>query len=52
MRKISHVLRKNILCPFNVSREALMGKHNFNTEDSKPGRVELEKYFHSTNKEI
>ena len=45
MRKMSYVLRKNILCPFNVSTEALMGKHVFNTEDFKPGRVELEKYF-------
>ena len=50
MRKISHVPRKNILCPFNVSTEALMEKHNFNIEDTKPGRVGLEKHFHSTKK--
>ena len=52
MRKISHVLRQNIICLFNVSTEALMGNHNFNTEDTNPGKVELEKYFHLTKKKI
>ena len=52
MKNISRVLRKNSLCPFNVSKEELLGEHNFNTEDSKTVRVELEKYFDSTKKEI
>ena len=52
MKNISHSLRKNSLLPFNVSTEELLGGHNFNTEDSKTVRVELEKYFDSTKKEI
>ena len=32
---ISHVLRKNSLCSFNVGTEELLGEHNFNNEDSK-----------------
>ena len=52
MKIISHVLRKNSLCPFNVSLEELLGEHNFNTEDSKIVRGELEKYFDSAKKEI
>ena len=52
MKNISHVLRKNSLCPFNVSAEQLLGEHNLNTEDSKTARAELEKYFDSTKKEI
>ena len=52
MKNISHVLRKNSMCPFNVTIEQLLGKHNFNAEDSKTVRVELEKYFDSTKKEI
>ena len=43
MKNISHVLRKNSLCPFNVSTEELLGEHNFSTEDSKTVRIELEK---------
>ena len=43
MKNISHVLGKNSLCPFNVSTEELLGEHNFNTEDSRTVRVELEK---------
>ena len=50
MRNISHVLRKNSLCRFNRSTEQLLGEHNFNTEDSKTVRVELENYFDSTRK--
>ena len=50
MKNISHMLRKNSLCPFNVSIEELLVDHNFNTEDSKTVRVEL-KYFDSTDKE-
>ena len=42
MKNISHVLRKNSLCPFNVSTEELLGEHNFSTEDSKTVRIELE----------
>ena len=52
MKNISHVLRKNSLCPFNVSTEELLGEYNFNTEDSKTVKFELEKYFDSTKKEI
>ena len=33
MKKVSHVVRKNSHCPFNVSIEQLLGEHNFNTED-------------------
>ena len=35
------MLKKNSLCIFSVSTEELLGKHNFNTEDSKTIRVEL-----------
>ena len=52
MKNISHVLGKNRLSLFNVRTEELLGEHNFNTEDSKTVRVELEKYFDSTKKEI
>ena len=53
MKNISHVLRKNSLCPLNLSTVELLGEHNFNTtEDSKTVRVELEKHFDSTKKEI
>ena len=52
MKNISHGLRKNSLCPFNVSTEELLGEHNLNAEGLKTLRVELEKYFHSTIKEI
>ena len=52
MKNISHVLRKNILFPFNVTMKELLGEHNFNTENSKTVRVELKKYFDSTEKEI
>ena len=52
MKNISHVLIKNILCPFNVNIEELFGEYNFNTEDLKAVRVELEKYFDSRKKEI
>ena len=47
---ISYVLRKNSFCHFSVSTEELLGDHNFNTEDSKTVKVELEKYFDSTKK--
>ena len=50
MKNISHVLRKNSLCGFNRSTEQLLGEHNFNTEDLKTVRVELENYFDSTRK--
>ena len=43
---------ENSLCPFSVSTEELLGEHNFNTEDSKTVRVELEKYFDSTKKKF
>ena len=44
------MLRKNSFCHFSVSTEELLGDHNFNTEDSKTVKVELEKYFDSTKK--
>ena len=44
------MLRKNSFCHFSVSTEELLGDHNFNTEDSKTVKVELEKYFNSTKK--
>ena len=40
-----HMLKKNSLCIFSVSTEELLGKHNFNTEDSKTIRVELVHIF-------
>ena len=49
-KNISHVLRKNSLCPCNISTEESFGKYNFNTEESTTVRVELEKYFNSTKK--
>ena len=45
-------MRLHNLCPFNVTAEELLREHNFNTEDSKTVRVEPEKYFDSTKKEI
>ena len=52
MKNMSHVLRRNSLCPFNVSTEELLGEHNFSTEDSKTVRGELKKYFNSTIKKF
>ena len=42
MKNISDVLRKNSLCPFNVSIEELLGEDNINTEDSKTLELNLE----------
>ena len=50
VKNISHVPRKNSLCPFNISAEESLRKYNFNTEESTTVRVELEKYFNSTKK--
>ena len=47
---IYHTCLGKSLCPFNISTEQLLGEHNFNTEDSKTVRVELEKHFDSTKK--
>ena len=52
MKNMSHMLRKNSPCPFNVSTEELLEKYNFNTEESKTVRVELEKYFNTTTKKL
>ena len=52
IKNISHVLRKYSLCPFNISTEELLGEHNLKTEYSKTVRVELEKCFDSSKKEI
>ena len=46
-------LMKNISKSLSFqSTEESLGEHNFNTEDSKTVRVELEKNFDSTTKEI
>ena len=41
MKNISHMLRKNSLCPFNVSTEELLGEHKFNPQDSKTVELSL-----------
>ena len=49
--KIYHMCLGKKSLSFQSTEESL-GEHNFNTEDSKTVRVELEKNFDSTKKEI
>ena len=50
MKNVSHVFRKNSLCPVIASMEELLGEHNFYIVDCKTVRAELESYFDSTKK--
>ena len=49
---LSYTIHTSTQQRINTDQQELLGKHIFNTEDSKTVRVELEKYFDSTKKEI